>query len=127
MSIFRQFDSLVVEEVEGDGQMREPDRQLSARYVLYIHLGLVRGNGGIYDVIKKGPEDEFLRTGCLRSCDCKKQNKTKGSFHSLLPTSKRDDHTRIGSHSSTHTHIHKSVFYSTQKKECEKTWKKYFD
>lgn len=52
-SIFRQSDSLLAEEVEGDGQMREPDRQLPARYVLYTHLGLVRGNGGIYDVIKK--------------------------------------------------------------------------
>lgn len=33
--------------------MRGPDRQLLASYVLYTHLRLVRGNGGIYDVIKK--------------------------------------------------------------------------
>lgn len=86
--------------------MREPDRQLPARYVLYTHLGLVRGNGGIYDVIKKVPEDECLRTGCLRSCDRKKLNKKKKnnscSFHSLPLTSRRDDHTRVRSHSSAH-------------------------
>lgn len=40
----------------GIRQMRGPDRQLLARYVLYTHLGLVRGNGGIYDVIKKCQE-----------------------------------------------------------------------
>jgi len=33
--------------------MRGPDKQLLARYVLFIHIGLVGGNGGIYDVIKK--------------------------------------------------------------------------
>lgn len=37
----------------GDWEMTGLDGQLQARYVLYTHLGLVRGNGGIYDVIKK--------------------------------------------------------------------------
>lgn len=38
----------------GSRQMHRPDKQLLPRYVLYTHLGLVRGNGrgGVYDVIK---------------------------------------------------------------------------
>lgn len=105
--------------------MREPDRQLPARYVLYTHLGLVRGNGGIYDVIKKVPEDECLRTGCLRSCDRKKQNKKKAnscSFHSLPLTSRRDDHTRVRSHSIAHAH--KECILLNTKQSAKKHLKK---
>ena len=78
---------------EGLWYRRGPDRQLLARYVLYTHLGLVRGNGGIYDVIKKcqqrGAWEQVVSGAWAIKDSC--------GFRSLPLTTTRDDDRRLSS------------------------------
>lgn len=124
-SIFRQSDSLEVEEVEGDGQMREPDRQLLARYVLYTHLGLVRGNGGIYDVIKKcqrtsAREQVVSGASTVKNKTNRKMDKKTPAASTLTaPLLAGEMITPESNHTRAHMHT-KSAFYSTK----NRVWKK---
>lgn len=93
--------------VGGSQQMHRPDRQLPPRYVLYTHLGLVRGNGGggVYDVIKKCQKRSAWEQVVCGAAAIKDSY----SFHSLPQmVTPQTEHCWLGAHmnAAQNTHVH---------------------